>query len=130
MLNKNYRLTKVRDFNLLIKHGQWVNGRFLQLKLLELAKFEQFFPKKEDPEVFKKQLRLAINVGLKVSKKAVERNRLRRQLSEVVRLLLKDGKVGAGFYVMVMAKPGALGQDYAVISQELESLFKRSGLVK
>lgn len=129
MLNKVNRLAKVRDFNLLIKRGRWINGRFLVLKTLELAKNSAYFPKKEDPEKFEKQLRIAINVGLKVEKRAVKRNRVRRQLSEIVRLLVKEGRVRGGFYVLVSAKPEVLNKNYAEMREELELLFKRSGLL-
>lgn len=95
MLQQDNRLRKLRDFNLVMKHGQWVSGQFLDVKALELAKNQNYFPKKEDPESFKKQLKLAIAAGLKVHKSAVKRNRVRRQIREVLRLLIKDGAIKA-----------------------------------
>jgi len=130
MLNQNNRLKKLRDFNLLLKYGQYVGGQFFTLKLLDLAKKQDYFPKKEDPGEFKKQLRLAFVVGLKVSKKAVERNRLKRQMREVVRLLIKDERVKSGYYVMVVAKNEALGKEYGEISKEIEGLLGKIGIVK
>ncbi len=120
---------KVRDFNLVMEHGRWTNGRFLDIKTLELAKITDYFPKKEDPNNFKKQLKLAIAVGLKVHKSAVKRNKLKRQIREALRLLIKDGRIKTGFYVLVVTKKGALEQDYAEISKEIELLIKRSGLL-
>ncbi len=130
MLKPENRLTKVRDFNLIMKHGHWINGNFLDMKILELAKNEVYFPKKEDLETFKKQFRLAINVGLKVSKSAVLRNRARRQISEAVRLLIRGGLTGNGIYVLITAKKDVLKKNYAEISQEVELLFKRARLIK
>ncbi len=127
MLQSANRLTKVRDFNLLLKYGRWVNGIFLDLKYLELAKIQNYFPKKEDPENFKKQLKLAIIVGLKISKSAVRRNRVKRQMREVVRLILKDQLIRPGRYMMLIAKKGILEKNYAEISQEIKLLLKRSG---
>lgn len=126
MLQQDNRLRKLRDFNLVMKYGQWVNGRFLDLKVLELAKNQSYFPKKEDPESFKKQLKLAIAAGLKVHKSAVKRNRVRRQIREVLRLLLKDGKIKNGYYILVVAKKDILDKDYAEISQELNLLLNRA----
>ena len=129
MLPQENRLRKVRDFNLVMKHGQWVNGQFLDLKVLELAKIRDLFPKKEDPNNFKKQLRLAIAVGLKVHKSAVKRNRLKRQIRELLRILLKGRLIKIGYYVLVVAKKTVLAKGYAEISQELNVLLKRAGLI-
>ena len=129
MLQQVNRLTKVRDFNLVLKNGRWVNGRFLDIKVLELAKIQNLFPRKEDPNKFKLQLRLAIAVGLKVHKSAVKRNRLKRQIREALRLLLKDGLVKNGYYVLIVAKKDALEKDYAEISEEIKLLMSKSRLL-
>lgn len=126
MLQQENRLRKLRDFNLVMKHGQWVNGRFLDIKVLELAKNQAYFPKKEDPDSFKTQLKLAIAAGLKVHKSAVKRNRVRRQIREVLRLLLKDGQIKNGYYILVVAKKDTLDKDYAEISAEVKVLLSRA----
>jgi ribonuclease P protein component len=130
MLQQDNRLRKLRDFNLVMKHGQWVNGHFLDIKVLELAKNQNFFPKKEDPESFKKQLKLAIAAGLKVHKSAVKRNRVRRQIREVLRLLIKENLLKTGFYVLVVAKKDILEKNYAEISAELKLLLSRGKVLK
>ena len=126
MLKPENRLAKLRDFNLLMKYGRWVNGSFLDLKMLELAKNQNYFPKKEDPESFKKQLKLAIAAGLKVHKSAVKRNRARRQIREALRLLIKDGLIKNGYYILVVARKDVLGKDYAEISAEVKVLLTRA----
>ena len=130
MFQQENRLRKLRDFNLVMKHGQWVNGRFLDIKVLELAKNQAYFPKKEDPDSFKKQLKLAIAAGLKVHKSAVKRNRVRRQIREALRLLLKDGLIKNGYYILVVAKKDVLDKDYAEISQEVKVLLSRGKVLK
>jgi ribonuclease P protein component len=129
MLPKDNRLAKVRDFNLLLKQGRWINGRFLDIKILELEKAARFLPKKIDANNFIKQLRLAITVGLKVSKSAVKRNRLKRQVGEALGLLLKGGRIKMGFYLLVVARKEALEKNYAEISQEIELLLKKGRLI-
>jgi len=129
MLPKDNRLAKVRDFNLLMGQGRWVNGRFLDIKLLELRKAIDFLPKKIEVDNFIKQLRLAITVGLKVSKSAVKRNKLKRQIREVLRLMLKDENLKRGFYLLVVARKEALDKNYAEISREIELLLKRAGVI-
>jgi ribonuclease P protein component len=126
MLQNENRLTKVRDFNLVMEHGRWVNGVFLDAKVLELAKNQNYFPAKIDPEIFKKQLKIAFTVGIKVSKSAVKRNRARRQLREAVRLLVLDQKIVPGHYILFVARPKILEADYASLSQEVESLLRRA----
>lgn len=130
MLQQENRLRKLRDFNLVIKHGQWTNGRFLDIKVLELAKNQAYFPKKENPDNFKKQLKLAIAAGLKVSKSAVKRNRARRQIREAIRLLLKDGLIKNGYYILVVARKDVLNKDYVEISAELKVLLGRGKVLK
>ncbi|PIT88558.1 MAG: ribonuclease P protein component [Candidatus Magasanikbacteria bacterium CG10_big_fil_rev_8_21_14_0_10_36_32] len=130
MLKLDNRLTKVRDFNLVMKYGHWINGIFLDMKVLELSKNESYFPKKEDVENFKKQFRLAINISLKVSKKAVLRNKLRRQISEVIRLLIKENLIKVGFYVLIVAKKDILKKDYTEIDKEVNFLLSKAKLLK
>jgi RNase P protein component len=48
MIKKDNHLKKIRDFNLVVKKGSWVNSDFLSLKMLDLAKNENLIPKKED----------------------------------------------------------------------------------
>ena len=129
MLQQDNRLKKVRDFNLLMKYGRWVNGRFLDLKCLELAKIREYFPKKEDSKVFEGQFKVAFTVGLKIDKRAVIRNRARRQMREVVRLLLKEKKLKNGYYLLFVAKKEILGKEYIDITKEVEVLLKKSGVV-
>lgn len=110
---------------MLLKHGRWANGPFLDVKYLELAKNRNLVPKNENVDKFVKQLRLAYAVGLKISKKAVERNRLKRQLREAVRILGKEFGLQAGFYIMFTPKKTLLGKSFAEISQETKVLLQK-----
>lgn len=130
MLQPENRLTKVRDFNLIIKYGRWVNGAFLDLKYLNLGKTKHYFPKKEDPDKFKNQLKLAFTVGLKISKSAVKRNRVKRQLREAVRLLIKANQLQTGHYLLFVAKKGILEKNYAEISEEMTLLLKKAKILE
>lgn len=129
MLPQQNRLTKVRDFNLLIKHGRWVHGQFCDAKVLTLAKFRSYFPKKEDPNKFGKQLKIAFTIGLKASKSAVKRNHVKRQMREIVRLLLKDNRLASGYCVLFVVRKEILEKNYAEISREIELLLSRAGIL-
>lgn len=127
MLPEENRLKKVRDFNLLMKLGFWQRGSFLDAKILRLADVK-IFPKKSAPEDFKKQLKIAFGVGLKIDKRAVKRNRVRRQMREAVRLLLKDGKIKNGYYILLSPRKEIILKDYDAINEEIIKIFKQAGL--
>lgn len=129
MIPAENRLAKKRDFNLLISRGRWISAPDLSLKALGLAENRNLFPKKEDPDKFEKQLKIAFSVGLKYSTKAVERNRMRRQISEVVRLLLKNNEVKNGFYLLFTAQPALKNYNFAEISKKVRLLLKQGKLL-
>ncbi len=131
MLNQANRLAKTRDFNLLMQYGRSAKGTFFDFRYLPLAKAGEFFPlpKKTDKDNFKLQLKLAITIGLKVSKSAVVRNRIKRQAREVVRLLLKENKIRFGYYGMFVAKKEAVGKEYTEISEEIKVLFEKAHIL-
>ena len=141
MLNIKNRLKKTRDFNLVLKHGHWVSGDLISLKILDLSKLKQEkLPKSiktgtlEQQESFKNELRLAFSVGLKIHKNAVKRNRLKRQLRETARLMIKEEKLKPGYYILTQPKKELLQIDdekrMAKISQELKLLFKKGKILK
>jgi len=75
MLPKKYRLKKSGDIKSVLKLGRIVREGFLILKARENNLSSS---------------RFAFLISLKVSKKATVRNRLRRKLSEFIRLNLSD----------------------------------------
>lgn len=120
----------MRDFTLVTTNGRWINGSVVDLKVLDLTKKPEYIPPKEEAESFKKQLKLAFSVGLKISKKAVVRNRLRRQLREAVRLIFKADIPQEGFFVLVVPKKDACTAEFSKIFNELSVLLRRAGVVK
>lgn len=68
--------------------------------------------------------RLGLAVSRKVSKKAVQRNRLKRVIRESFRR--HRCQLGAGDYVVV-AKSGAAGQHSPKLRSELDNLWVRAG---
>lgn len=129
MSGKEHQLTKTRDFSLLFKHGRFVGGQFLDLKYLKLALIPNYFPKKEDVEKFKKQLKLAISISIKVSKKAVSRNRLKRQIREALRTYISGKKLAEGCYLLFIVKPAIINKNFADISQEILLLLNKINIL-
>ncbi len=124
MLPAQYRLTKMKDFEILMKEGRFVSGKLLNAQIWKIEP-EKYLRRKYTTD----DLRIGFAVGLGVSKKAVVRNRLKRQLREVVRLLLKDDKIKHGHHVLVMAKKEIVGKEYGEIEKEVSELLKRSSLL-
>jgi ribonuclease P protein component len=124
MLQEKNRLTKMKDFEILMKEGKFVNGKFLNAKIWKI-----------DPEKYPRRkyttddLRIGFAVGLGVSKKAVVRNRIKRQMREVVRLMLKDGAIKHGYHVLVMAKKEVVGKEYGEIESEIQGVLKKCSLL-
>lgn len=107
MLTKQYRLQKSKDIEMVFKRGKTLDNKLLFLKL-----------RKNDLG----NSRFGFAIGTKISKKAVIRNRLKRQLREIVRKNLSDVK--PGFDVIIIAKPEIINKNYQEIKNDLERLLK------
>ncbi|MFH1286196.1 MAG: ribonuclease P protein component [Candidatus Magasanikbacteria bacterium] len=125
MLPKEFRLKHMKDFDILFKEGHFVSGNLVVIKVwkVEPEKYTRH-------EYSEKNLKIGFVVGKKVSKSAVKRNRVKRQMREVVRLLLKKNMLKLGFHVSIMAKPLILGKKYDEIEQDLFNALKKAGLLK
>lgn len=123
MLPQKNRLRHLRDFDSLLKQGKFVSGTLVTAKvwLIDPLKYPRRAYTKDD-------LKIAVVVSMKVSKSAVVRNRVKRQLREVVRLLLKEDKVRHGFLISIMAKGDIVGKEYADIEKSILELFRRGQL--
>jgi ribonuclease P protein component len=71
--------------------------------------------------------RFGIVVGIKVHKRAVKRNLVRRRISEILRLHLP--KIKKGYDVMVLVQPKSVGIDYAELETQVLSCLKKLNLL-
>ena len=69
----------------------------------------------------------AFVASLKVSKKAAERNKLKRRARAITYPLLKD--VSSGICAAVFFKPSIFGKKYGEIKDELISLYKKAKII-
>lgn len=74
-----------------------------------------------------KQTRFAFVTGLKVSKKANQRNTVKRRIREVIRACLSQ--ISPGFDVVIVALAGAANKDFQEIESAVKKLLIRSGLI-
>jgi len=113
VLPKKNRLKRRKNFERLIKKGSFYKGVFLVLKTIKNEK---------------ENTRFGFIVSKKVSKKAVERNKVKRRMREVVRGLL--GFVVPGYDVVFFAKKNILGKNFNEIKKEICALMEKSELIK
>ena len=71
--------------------------------------------------------KFGISISKKVSKKAVVRNRIKRQLKAVIRTHLKE--IDPGWQVVIVVKPKAIECKYEHFLRELEKLLKETKII-
>lgn len=71
--------------------------------------------------------RFAVVVGVKVSKKAVVRNRLKRQVRAVIHEVLE--KIAPGHDVLFFLKTSAVGASFEDLQKEVLSILKKAKLL-
>ncbi|WP_247215583.1 ribonuclease P protein component [Synechococcus sp. C9] len=108
-----YRLRGHRVFAALYQHHRQVRGQFFRLR---------YRPHPEGTG-----LEVAVVVSSKVSKKAVQRNRLKRQIRAALRQLLPA--CTPAWQMVVTAQPQALTGQYADFLRELEQLLQQAGII-
>ncbi len=110
MLPKKNRIRKKADFGAVCRYGKTQSFDKIVLKI-----------KKNDLGV----MRLGISVGVKFSPKAVERNRIKRQIREFFRVNL--GKMGSCADIVVIVQKGANEKNDLLI--KLEKSLSKSGVI-
>jgi ribonuclease P protein component len=110
MLSRINRISKQKDFDLIFKEG-----RIFQDENLIIRTRKNGFPFS----------RLAVVVSSAISKKAVIRNKIRRQIIEIFRKDLKKVKIGLD--IMVVIKKEFLERKEKP-KQIIEVLFSKAGL--
>ena len=79
---------------------------------------------------FNNNLKLAITISKKVSKKSVVRNKLRRMLHENFLNNFKKDYNHIPCWVLVNLKSGSFNNNEAELLNEFQTLFFKSGLIK
>jgi len=121
MLPQQNRLKKTRDIEIVMENGRFFSGHAINLKVWYINPDQ--FPKRG---YTKQDLKFAFVVGKKVHKSAVKRNRLKRQMREVVRLLLKGDKLRPGSMVVVMAKKEMMESTHKDIEKDIIFLLSKA----
>ncbi|MEN9202619.1 MAG: ribonuclease P protein component [Thermostichus sp. DG_1_6_bins_120] len=114
MLPARHRLRDRRAFQVLYQEGQRRSTSGLTILFLPLE--EKGIPSQ-----------VGLVVSKRVSKSAVRRNRLRRQLREILRSLCPNLK--PGYRLLLIAKASLLGCSWAQLQAEVQRLLQRASLL-
>src|SRR3989338_7178111 len=97
MLDKAHRLKKDKDYKRLLKNSRSYSFGALSAR----GDYNNL-----------DVIRVGVVTGIALSKKAVVRNRIRRQLQEIVRLLIKEEKLKKGIDLFIRPFPKAIELSY------------------
>jgi len=113
MLARQLRLVKEKDFKKIFKLGKSSYTKIFRIKIL-MNKLEIN--------------RYGIVISTNISKKAVERNKLKRQFRAALKEY--DKKLIPGVDLVVIVSPAALNQEYKFINNELKEALLTLKLFK
>lgn len=111
-LKRAYRLRKNSEFQRVRQQGRSITSRLLTLAWMpnDVA-----------------QLRIGFVVSKRISKHAVERNALKRRLSEAIRPLLPG--LSPGWDLVFSARRETLAADLQTLEQDIPALLRRARLL-
>ncbi len=120
-LPKVNRLKNRHDFQTLFREGSRLKSSHLTLRALRM----QIIPGKKVVG----STRIGISISTKVSKHAVIRNRIKRQIRAAFRFLLPQ--ITPGWSLVVVVQPQAVTSkcDYQQFLQELEQLLAKAEVI-
>ncbi len=104
-------LSKQKDFEQVAKKGRSFFKKELGFKILKNSL---------------KKNRYGIIINLKVDKRAVVRNKIRRQIKEIIRL--NNENLKQGFDIMILTRESVKDLSYQEIERKLLVLFGNAGL--
>ena len=126
-LPKNMRLKGHRTFNYIHKNSTIYHGKLMTFKVA-ISNPEILLTHKLTNNANK--FRMAIAISKKVSKKAVERNKLRRILQEWLLINIKKIKNHKPYWLLVNLKFGDVCNDKSRLLEEFQNLMFKSHLIK
>jgi ribonuclease P protein component len=113
MLKRIYRVTKEKEFQAIYRRGKFKSTALFSV---------HYLPNRLD------FTRVGIVVTKKISKKAVERNLLKRRVREVAREIQPN--IVGHYDIVISIKKPLLEKDFADLKSELVNTFQKAGLLK
>ena len=126
-LPNEMRLKGHRTFNYIHKNSKKYHGNLMTFKL---AKSKPEILSSHNLKNTSNNLKIAIAISKKVSKKAVDRNKIRRILQEWVSSNIKKINNHKPYWLLVNLKIGDFYNDKKILLEEFQNLMLKSRLIK
>ena len=126
-LPKALRLKGHRTFDYIHKNSVKYYGKLMTIKI---AKANREILISHNQNCFLENLKIAIAISKKVSKKAVERNRIRRILQDGLLQNLSKDNNHKPYWILVNLKVNNFSNDEKKLLEEFHYLIFKSGLFK
>ncbi|OGD66257.1 ribonuclease P protein component [Candidatus Berkelbacteria bacterium RIFCSPHIGHO2_12_FULL_36_9] len=111
MLKKNYRLSDKRSFKKIWSKGLFLKGKFVILKFVFLNR--------------EQNSKFAITVSKKTAAKAIDRNKIKRQISHIVEKLIPSLKRNIEMNIIVKQIPS----NFDELDMEINNLFRQALII-
>jgi len=115
MLPAKYRLKDNKEFNSVFRSGKTISSEVLVMKL--------------QPDLEGKT-KVGFSVGLKFSKKAFQRNRIKRWMREAMRENIEKIKPGSQILFLINSKYSYNQLSCSLICSETEKLLKKAKILQ
>jgi ribonuclease P protein component len=109
MFAKTNRLKKNADFRRLFKEARTVDGDSVQLRYMKNGL---------------DHCRFGFITGLAISKKATVRNKIRRQLNEIIKALFSRSEKSLD--ILIVAKRNIVDKTHKEIAEDVKDIFKKA----
>ena len=126
-LPKDMRLKGHRTFNYIHKNSITYHGKLMTFKV---AKSNPKLLSSHKLKNISNKFRVAIAISKKVSKKAVERNKIRRILQEWLLINMQKINSHKPYWLLVNLKIGDFCNDKSKLLEEFQNLMFKSRLIK
>ena len=126
-LPKSMRLKGHRTFDYIHKNSVKYYGKLMTFKI---ARSNQEILTSHRNTKYSNNFKVAIAISKKVSKKAVERNKIRRILHEYLLENIQKHKNHKPYWLLVNLKIGDFYNDKSKLLEEFQYLMFKSGLIK
>ena len=124
VLPNSLRLRGHKCFDYLYKQGRRLYGKTM---IIRVVKPQPKLLKAKNSPKNQSFIKCAVSISNKVSKKAVERNKIRRMLHEHLREKLKESEIES--WALITLKPESANSTPQSLIKECDSLLYKAGLL-
>ena len=129
VLPHSMRLRGYKCFNYLYKEGKRYHGYSLVMRVVRAKpNLMKANPKLKESEL--NSIKCAVSISHKVSKKAVTRNKIRRNIHNFLRKKLSSKTFQSDYWILFSLKPISSTKNSSDLLKECENLLLKASLLK